>query len=173
LGQLEKPEDNVPILLRGIEGIQAYAGFNLGKSGWVEISQEMINAFASTTDDWDWLCVDEERAKRGPFGRTVAQSYLIVGMVVPMLQDVYLLEGIGHGLHHGIDRLRFPTPVPVDSCIRLDVTLKSAEADGEGLNLVLDCTMECDATQGPVLQADILYRVSQSSCDPVCPAVAG
>ncbi len=148
----------MPILLRGIEGIKAYAGFNLGKSSWMEVSQDMINAFASTTDDWDWIHVDEERSREGPFGDTIAHGYLTLSLVIPLLHDIYLLEDIGVGLHYGINRLRFPAPLPVNSSIRLDATLKSAEAVDDGVQMVLECVMECDATAKPVMYAEIVYR---------------
>ena len=149
----------MPILLRGIEGIQAYRGFNLGKSSWIEISQEMINGYACATDDWDWPSVDKERARRGPFGKTVAQSYLLMGMVMPMLNDICLFEGIEMGVHHGLNQLRFPAPAPVNSSVRLDATLKSTEPARDGLNLVFDCAMECDATDKLVLHVEFVYQV--------------
>ncbi|MGA7781732.1 MAG: MaoC/PaaZ C-terminal domain-containing protein [Paraburkholderia sp.] len=163
----------MPILLRGVEGIQAYTGFDLGKSSWVEIDQGMVNSFASTTDDWDWLCVDEDRAKIGPFGRTVAQSYLILSLVTPMLRDIYLLEGIGYSSHHGLNRLRFPAPVPVNSSVRLDATLRSVEPVTEGVELVLECAMECDGTSAPVLLAEIIYRVWPEDCAEAGSAIPG
>ncbi len=154
----------MPILLRGVEGIQAYMGFNLGKSSWVEIDQAMINNFASVTDDSDWLCVDEDRARNGPFGGTVAQSYLILSLVTPMLHDIYLLEGVGHSSHHGLNRLRFPAPVPVNSSVRLDATLRSVERVEEGVELLLECAMECDGRSTPVLLAEIICRVWPADC---------
>jgi len=148
----------MPILLRGIEGIKAYAGFNLGKSSWVEVNKDMIDRFASATDDWDWISVDEERAAHGPFGGAIAQSYLVLSLVIPLLSDIYLLEDIGLGLQCGINRLRFLAPVPMNSSIRLDATLKSVEAVGEGAQLVLECVIECDAAKQPALEAEIVYR---------------
>ena len=148
----------MPILLRGIEGIKAYAGFHLGKSSWIEVNRDMITGFAAATDDWDWISVDEEKAAQGPFGGAVAQSYLILSLMVPLLSDIYLLEDIGLGLQCGINRLRFLAPVPVNSSIRLDATLKSVETVGDGAQLVLDCVIECDAAKQPALEAEIVYR---------------
>lgn len=148
----------MPILLRGVEGIKAYAGFNLGKSSWIEINKDMINGFASATDDRDWLSIDEEKAALGPFGGAIAQSYLVLSLIVPLLSDIYLLEDIGLGMQCGINQLRFVAPVPVNSSIRLDATLKSVEAVGEGAQLVLGCVIECDASKQPVLEAEIVYR---------------
>ncbi|VVD33753.1 MaoC/PaaZ C-terminal domain-containing protein [Paraburkholderia dioscoreae] len=153
----------MPILLRGIEGIRAYSGFRLGKSSWVEVSQDMINAFASATDDWDWISVDEARARRGPFGKPVAQNTLILSLIVPLLHDVCVLEDIGVNIVHGIDRLRFLGPVPVDSSVRLDVELKSVNTSGESCHWVLGCKMECDVSDTPVLEAEIVYCIGPAA----------
>jgi acyl dehydratase len=149
----------VPILLRGIDGIRAYAGFHLGKSGWVEIEQPMIDAFAAATDDRDVLSVDPNEAARGPYGTTIAQSSLVLAMIPPMLHDIFLLEDVGTSRQCGIDRLQFLAPVPVNSCIRLDATLKCARAELAGLRITLECTVECDRTDVPVLHADIAYQL--------------
>ncbi|SAK80268.1 MaoC/PaaZ C-terminal domain-containing protein [Caballeronia ptereochthonis] len=157
----------MPILLRGIDGIRAYAGFHLGKSGWVEIGQPTIDAFAAATDDRDALSVDPDEAARGPYGTTIAQNSLILAMVPPMLHDVFLLEDVGLSRQCGIDRLRFLAPVPVNSCIRLDATLKWARAEIAGLRFTLECTIECDCTDLPALQADISYQVWPLACSGV------
>lgn len=148
----------MPILLRGIEGIKAYSGFNLGKSSWLEVNQEMIDLFASAIDDRYGMKLDEERVRKKSFGRIDAPDYLIVSLMIPMLDDIYLLEDTGQGVHYGIDRLRFMAPVPVNSSIQLDATLKSVEAVGDEGQLVLECVVECDVSKEPVLQAEILYR---------------
>ncbi|WP_051481591.1 MaoC/PaaZ C-terminal domain-containing protein [Paraburkholderia nodosa] len=154
----------MPILLKGIEGIRSYSGFHLGKSGWIEIGQPMIDAFAAATDDRDPLSVDPEEAARGPYGVPVAQNYLILAMVSPMLHDIFLFEDIGLARQWGIERLRFPAPVPVSSCIRLDARLKSARTELTGLRFVLGCTVECDSTTEPALEADIVYQVWPLAC---------
>lgn len=154
----------MPILLKGIEGIRSYAGFPLGKSGWVEIGQPMIDAFAAVTDDRDPLSVDHEEAARGPYGAPVAQNCLILAMVSPMLHDIFLLEDIGLVRQCGIESLRFPAPVPVNACIRLDARLKCARTELASLRFVLECTIECDSTTAPVLEADIAYQVWQPAC---------
>jgi acyl dehydratase len=154
----------VPILLRGIDGIRAYAGFHLGKSGWVEVGQAMLDAFAATTDDRDPLSVDPDEAARGPYGVTIAQNSLVLAMVPAMLEDIFLLEEVGLSRQCGMDRLRFLAPVPVNSCIRLDATLKCARAESARLRFTLECTIECDCTDVPVLQADITYQVWPLAC---------
>lgn len=163
----------MPILLRGIEGIKAYSGFHLGKSSWVEVSQDMINAFASATDDWDWISVDEARARRGPFGKPVAQNTLILSLIVPLLHDVCVLEDVGVNIVHGIDRMRFLGPVPVDSSVRLDVTVKSVGKTDQGAHWVLACRMECDVSDTPVLEAELVYCIGPAIQEPVRIAAVG
>lgn len=148
----------MPIMLRGIEGIKAHVGFDLGKSCWLEVNQEMIDSFARETEDHQWIHVDQQKARQGPFGTTVAQGYLTLSLVVAMLQDIYVLEDIGIGMHYGIDNMRFPLPVPVNTSIRLQAVLKSVTANEDGGEMVLACTVECDATQAPVMYGDIIYR---------------
>ncbi|WP_052024658.1 MaoC family dehydratase [Pseudomonas sp. G5(2012)] len=145
-------------MLRGIEGIKAHVGFNLGKSSWLEVNQEMIDSFARETEDRQWIYVDPQKARQGPFGTTVAQGYLTLGLVAAMLQDIYVLEGVGVGMHYGIDNMRFPLPVPVNASIRLEAMLKSVTSFEDTGEIVLACTVECDATQTPVMHGDIIYR---------------
>lgn len=148
----------MPIMLKGIEGIKAHVGFNLGKSCWLQINQAMIDNFAQEVEDHQWVHVDEQKASQGPFGTTIAQGYLTLSLVVAMLQDIYVLEDIGVGTHYGIDHLRFPLPVPVNASIRLEAILKSVTSLEAGVEMVLACTVECDATPTPVMQGDIIYR---------------
>ncbi|MBT2793531.1 MaoC/PaaZ C-terminal domain-containing protein [Paraburkholderia strydomiana] len=159
----------MPILLRGIEGIKAYSGFNLGKSSWLEVNQEMINLFGAAIDDRDWIDLDQETTREKSLGGVSAPNYLIVSLMIPMLDDIYLLEDTGRGMHCGINRLRFLAPVPVNSSIQLDATLKSVEVMGAEGQLVLECVVECDALKEPVLQAEIVYRFCPSSHARVSP----
>lgn len=148
----------MPVLLKGLDGIKAFSGFHLGKSGWMEVTQDMINSFASATDDYDWLHVDEARAAKGPFGKTIAHGYHTLSLAIPLLHDIYVLEDVGLGLNYGINRLRFPAPVPVNSNIRLDATLKSAESVDDSVQMVVECIMECDASRKPVMHAELVFR---------------
>jgi acyl dehydratase len=154
----------VPVLLRGIDGIRAYAGFHLGKSAWIEIGQPMIDAFATATDDHDALSVDADEAARGPYGVPVAQSTLILAMISTMLHDIFLLEEVGLVRQCGIDRLKFLAPVPVDTSIRLVATLKCARREAGALKFTLECLVEGDCTDLPVLKADVSYLAWPLTC---------
>lgn len=148
----------MPILLRGIEGIKAYSGFNLGKSSWLEVNQEMINLFTAAIDGRDGIDVDQKTAGENSFRGVNAPNYLVASLMIPMLDDIYLLEDTGRGMHCGINSLRFLASVPVNSSIQLDATLKSVEVMGEEGQLVLECVVECDVLKDPVMRAEILYR---------------
>lgn len=145
----------MPIMLRGFEGVRAYVGFDLGKSSWVEVSTEMLRAFASVTDDRDMIFLDD--------GGGAAHGYVLLCLMIPMLRDIYLLEDIGPARVCGFDRLRFFAQVPAGSSIRLAVRLKSFEATEEVARLTLEIEMECDATREPVLEGEVVYRLMRAS----------
>jgi acyl dehydratase len=148
----------LPVVLRGIAGIKAHEGRHLGTSKWLRIDQARIDAFADATLDFDWIHTKPELAKDGPFGKTIAHGYLTLSMVFALLREVYVFEDIKMGLNYGIDRLRFPAPVPVDSQIRVDVVLKEAKDVPDGVQVTFDCTIECDATEKPAVVASLVFR---------------
>ena len=85
----------MPIIIQGIEGLKKLAGQNLGKSRWIEVAQDRISQFADVTEDWDWVHVDVEKAKTSPFKGTIAHGFLTMSLIIPMVHDIYKLEGIG------------------------------------------------------------------------------
>jgi acyl dehydratase len=101
----------------------AAKGENLGHSEWHEITQEQVNAFADATDDHQWIHVDAERAAAGPFGTTIAHGYLTVSLLPVFMTEIFEVENLTMGINYGLDRVRFPAPVPVGSKIRAAATL--------------------------------------------------
>jgi acyl dehydratase len=148
----------MPVVIQGIEGFKKLAGQNLGKSRWITIDQDRINKFGDVTEDWDWIHVDPEKAKTGPFGKTIAHGFMTLSLLVPMVNDIYKLEGIGMGLNYGFNKIRVPAAVPVDSRVRLDLTLREVQPVGDGVQLLWDCVIECDATPKPAIVAEWLVR---------------
>lgn len=136
-----------PIIVEGLDGFRALEGQNLGKSEWYEFTQERIHRFADVGRDWNYIHVDPPQAARGPFGKTVAHGFHVVSLFVPMMQDVFLYEGIRFALNYGLDRLRFTAPVPVDSSVRLDLTVTEVKDIENGVHVVMDLVTECDAVQ--------------------------
>jgi acyl dehydratase len=146
------------MVIQGVEGLKKLAGQNLGKSRWMEVDQDRINRFADVTEDWDWIHVDVEKAKTSPFAGTIAHGFLSMSLIIPMVHDIYKLEGIGMGLNYGFNRLRFPAAVPAGSKVRLDLTLREVQDAGEGVQLTWDCIVECDRTPKPAIVAEWLVR---------------
>ncbi len=101
----------------------AAKGEELGQSPWHEISQEQVSAFADATGDHQWIHVDLERAASGPFGGTIAHGYLTVSLLPIFMMEIFQVQNLAMGINYGLDRVRFPSPVPVGSKIRATATL--------------------------------------------------
>jgi acyl dehydratase len=133
-------------------------GTELGQSSWIEITQEDIDTYADATRDHQWIHVDPERAAEGPFGSTIAHGYLTLGLVIPLWSELIQVDKIGMALNYGLNRLRFPAPVPVGSRIRLEGKLASASEIAGGVEIVADLTMKVEGSEKPALVAEAVYR---------------
>ena len=133
------------------------AGQELGPSRWLEITQERIDAFADATDDHQFIHVDPERAARGPFGTTVAHGYLTLSLLVPLWTDVYRHDGTG--INYGLNRVRFPAPVPSGSRIRARFRVESLEEIPGGAQATIAATVEREGSDKPVCVADLVLRL--------------
>src|ERR1700684_3238584 len=111
-----------------IEELQPLVGQEVAVSDWITIDQERSDRFAEATGDHQWIHVDPERAKSGPFGTTVAHGYLTVSLLPALLAEILEVKGPRLVVNYGINRLRFPSPVPVGSGVRLGATIISLEA---------------------------------------------
>lgn len=144
--------------VNGIDEIKALAGTDLGASGWMEITQEQVNAFAEVTHDHQWIHTDPERAKAGPFGGTIAHGYLTVSLLIPLFNELLTVDGIAMGVNYGLNKLRFPAPVPVGSRIRLAGKVAEVEEVKGGVQMTLDFTVEVEGGAKPALVAQAIYR---------------
>lgn len=145
--------------VNGIDEIKALADTDLGFSEWKAIEQERINLFADATDDHQWIHVDVEAAKDGPFGGPIAHGYLTLSLVIPLWTEMLELEGITTKVNYGLNKVRFPAPVPAGSKIRLGAKVAEVnEVGGGGVEMIADFTVECDATDKPVCVAQAVYR---------------
>jgi acyl dehydratase len=143
----------------GLADLAALAGRDLGASGWLSITQERVDTFADATGDHQWIHVDPERAKAGPFGTTIAHGYLTLSLVIPLWTELLTIEGIGMAVNYGLNKVRFPAPVPVGSRIRLAARVAEARAvGGDGVELVADLTVEIDGGTKPAAVAQAVYR---------------
>src|SRR6478752_6044542 len=112
-----------PLVLDGLAGLQARLGTDLGVSSWREVTQADISTFARLTGDEQWIHVDPERAKTGPFGTTVQHGFLTLGMATGLLWGVCTVEGFNVILNNGLNKVRFPAPLRVGSRIRMHVVV--------------------------------------------------
>lgn len=143
-----------------LERLQAEVGIEVGVSNWWEITQERIDAFAEATDDHQFIHVNPELAAQTPFGGTIAHGFLTLSMSVAMSTEVELDVGSPlMGINYGLDRVRFPAPVPVDSRIRLRVTLDEATEVAGGIQIKQTMTTEVEGEEKPAMVAERLTRL--------------
>jgi acyl dehydratase len=146
------------ISLKSIDELRDRAGTHLGASQWHEVTQEEVNSFAAATEDYQWIHTDIERAKTGPYGQTIAQGYLTLSLAVPLLFDVFEVEGTNFVVNYGVNRVRFPTPVPVGRRIRLGAMLKAVKDVPGGVQALIEATFELEGASKPPCVAEILLR---------------
>src|SRR5215213_8055407 len=113
--------------INGVDELKALVGQHLGTSDWMEITQDRVNQFADATGDHQWIHVDPERAKDGPFGGPIAHGYLTMSLSPVLLPQVVTVTGFSAALNYGLNKLRFPSPVPVGSKLRLSAQLADVE----------------------------------------------
>ena len=143
--------------IKSTEELKASVG-PLGSSNWLTIDQERIDAFAAATGDHNWIHVDAERSAKGPFGTTIAHGYLTLSVIPLLLKDVFEFSPRTMGLNYGLNRVRFPAPLPVDSRIRANVELVSVEDVGDSLQVVVRTSVEVEGQQKPACVADAIFR---------------
>jgi acyl dehydratase len=145
-----------------IDGLAGRVGTELGLSDWLEIDQGRINTFADATDDHQWIHVDAERAAAGPFGTTIAHGYLTLSLLIPLLEQILTVSDAGLAVNYGLNKARFPAPVPVGSRIRLRLSLVSAEPVTGGVQAVLGAHVEIDGGGKPACVAEVVLRFLRS-----------
>jgi acyl dehydratase len=135
-------------------------GRMLGRSEWFEITQDRVNTFADATDDHQWIHVDVERAKKeSPFGGPIGHGYLTLSLFVPMWAQVLEVTDATMGVNYGVNRVRFPAPVPVGSKIRLEATLVDVEEVKGGLQLTVDGVIAREGGDKPVCVVQAVVRL--------------
>jgi acyl dehydratase len=148
----------MPTIANGLDELRELAGADLGASSWLEITQDRVDTFADATGDHQWIHVDAERAAAGPFGGTIAHGYLTLALVIPLWSEILEVKGVTMGLNYGLNRLRFPAPVPVGSKIRLHARVVSVEDVAGGVQLAVELTTELHGADKPAAVAEALYR---------------
>ena len=141
-----------------LDDLASYVGKDLGTSSWVDVDQARINTFADATDDHQWIHVDAQRAKDGPFGGTIAHGYLTLSLLIPMWTDILEVGDVHTMLNYGLNKVRFPSPVPSGSKIRARATLASFEAIPGGAQLAVDILVERQGGDKPACVAQLVLR---------------
>ena len=142
-----------------IAELPSLKGQELGISDWLEVTQERVNTFADATGDHQWIHVDVERAKaESPFGGPIGHGYLTLSLVVPMYSQVLTVSDAKMGVNYGLNKVRFPAPVPVGSKIRLAATLNDVTEVAGGLQLTIGAVIEREGGEKPVCIAELVFR---------------
>jgi acyl dehydratase len=141
-----------------IADLQALVGQELGVSEWMTITQEQINKFADATGDHQWIHIDPERAKSGPFGTTIAHGFLTLSLLPEMTATAFRVTEARMGVNYGLNKVRFPSPVPAGSKVRGRFKLLEYIPLDGGAQMTVECTMEREGSDKPVCVAESLAR---------------
>jgi acyl dehydratase len=146
------------VVARSPEDLHALVGQEMGSSSWVEVTQDQIDGFADVTGDHQWIHTDPERAASGPFGTTIAHGYLTLSLLVPLLEQVLVIENRASSINYGLDKVRFPAPVPSGSRVRLTATLAEAADVDSGVQVKVDCVLQVEGQEKPACVARAVLR---------------
>ncbi|HXZ61715.1 MAG TPA: MaoC family dehydratase [Acidimicrobiales bacterium] len=141
-----------------VDEFHGLVGKHIGYSDWETITQEQVNLFADATGDHQWIHVDPQRAKEGPFGGPIAHGYLTLSLAPVLLNRVLTVEKMTFGINYGANKVRFPSPVPVGSELRMGVTVAEVEDTGGGVQVIFDLVFEVKDAPKPACVAQVVYR---------------
>lgn len=145
--------------IANLDELKAAVGEHLGTSDWVVVDQARIDQFAEATGDHQWIHVDPEKAKDGPFGTTIAHGYLTLS-IIPMLNwQAYKVEGVRMGVNYGLNKVRFTSPVPVGSRVRSSTELAEVTDVPGGVQMVARVTVEIEGGEKPACVAETVSRL--------------
>lgn len=142
-----------------VEDFLKAVGQELPPSAWVRVDQRRIDQFAESTGDHQWIHVDPVRAQEGPFGTTIAHGYLTLSLLPVLMKGAYEVRGHRMGVNYGLDKVRFPAPVPVDSALRVRLTVHAAEEVADGVvQATWAAVVEREGAERPVCVAQMITR---------------
>jgi acyl dehydratase len=147
------------LTLTGLDEVKAYVGKELGVSDWHLVTQEKIDEFAAVTGDDQWIHIDQERAKQSPFGGTIAHGYYTLSLAPRFSYDMFNFEGFAFGVNYGLNRVRFPAPMPVGERVRMRATLAAVDEIPGGAQITTELAFEREGGEKPVCVAESLARV--------------
>ena len=146
------------LTINGIDDLKARAGEDLGVSDWHEVTQAEIDAFADATGDHQWIHVDPERAKETPFGGTIAHGYYTLALSPHFMEELLHVDGVALMINYGLNKVRFPAPLPVGDRVRMRLRLAAVDDVAGGVQLTSELTFERDGGDKPVCVAESLSR---------------
>ncbi|MEU9224058.1 MaoC family dehydratase [Streptomyces massasporeus] len=146
------------ITVNGLDELKKLAGSDLGTSEWIEVTQERIDTFADATGDHQWIHVDPERAKEGPFGAPIAHGYLTLSLFIPLFTELLDVQGVTTKVNYGLNKVRFPSPVKVGSRIRLTAKLAEVEEVPGGVQIAVEGAIEIEGATKPAAVLRSLSR---------------
>jgi acyl dehydratase len=146
-------------LTTAMAGLAGHAGEHLGHTEWAQMTQDQVNQFADVTNDHQYIHVDVERAKASPFGGTIAHGFLTLALVAPTTQQLLTVTDASAGVNYGLDRVRFPAPLPVGAQWRGGAELLEVTEVAGGLQAKLRVAVEVQGTEKPALVAECLVRL--------------
>ena len=145
-------------LTTSLAELPGHAGNHLGSTGWRTLTQDQVDAFADLTDDHNPIHVDPAHAAGTPFGGTIVHGYFTVSLLAPLLEELLHVEGAGLSVNYGIDKLRFPAPVPVGANFRASAELAEVTEVNGGVQIRVVATVEVESSPKPALVAECLFR---------------
>ncbi len=151
----------MPTTLDDLSAIREPGGRTLGQSGWHAVDQDKITRFADATGDHQWIHIDPQRAAQGPYGTTIAHGYLTLSLIPMLSAEVVKVQGARMGVNYGLNKVRFPAPVPAGSKVRATFELLSVEDVEGGVQVVSRVTVEREGGDKPVCVAETVSRSYQ------------
>ncbi|HWT93960.1 MAG TPA: MaoC family dehydratase [Solirubrobacteraceae bacterium] len=147
------------VVINGVDELRAKVGEEIGVSDWREVTQEDVDTFARVTGDDQWIHVDPERAKDTPFGGTIVHGYFTLALIPRFSYDLYTMTGVAFALNYGLDKVRFPAPLPTGSKVRMRLTVGGVDDIPGGAQVKMIATLEREGGDKPVCVAETLARV--------------
>jgi acyl dehydratase len=146
------------LTLTGPEELQSHVGEPIGRSPWHTITQAQVDAFAEITGDKQWIHVDPVRAANSPFGSTIVHGYFTLALAPAFLADLLEIRGFAHGVNYGLNKVRFPSPCPVGSRVRMGVILSAVDSLAGAAQVTMDLEFEREGSTKPVCVAQWIGR---------------
>ncbi|MEE8599626.1 MaoC family dehydratase [Euzebya tangerina] len=147
-----------PVTTIAMDDLPSLIGTELGPTAWRDVTQEDVDTFADVTGDHQWIHIDPERAAEGPFGQTIAHGFLTLSLVSVLIGGLLEVTGSSLTVNYGLNKVRFPAPVPVGTAVRATGVLTSVEEITGGLQGIVNLTIERDGGTKPVCVAEVVFR---------------